>query len=261
MQQRKAFRGLAAAALAVTISIAASNADAQEKGAGAIVPLPAAMKKTAETYLPGVVGEPVPAFTLQPEMAELSSGTRVYKIVSGPNAGKDEQDIITALSGGGEGKRWSYKSGVRTVFLTEIPGKSLGIVSEEDEKQGVMTRYSPAEPMIYAGMNAGDQRTLHMKVKVYDLSDPDDLEHEGYLDTTLTYVGAYKVTVPAGTYDAALLRWQFKGKIGPATVEDIQARFVAPEVGMVAAAEKRDVAAFLIYNDNTKVGRVLAQLP
>jgi hypothetical protein len=31
-------------------------------------------------------------------------------------------------------------------------------------------------------------------------------------------------------------------------------------VGMVAAAEKYDVAAFLIYNDNTKVG-ILAQKP
>ena len=78
---------------------------------------------------------------------------------------------------------------------------------------------------------------------------------------TLTYIGAYRVTVPAGTFDAALLKWDFKGKIGPASVEDIQPRFVAPEVGMVAAAEKRDVAAFLIYNDNTKVGKVLSQKP
>jgi hypothetical protein len=31
--------------------------------------------------------------------------------------------------------------------------------------------------------------------------------------------------------------------------------------GMVAAAEKLDVSAFLIYNDKTKVGKVLAQLP
>src|SRR5512147_147601 len=98
------------------------------------------------------------------------------------------------------------------------------------------------------------------KVNVYDLSDPKDVEHKGSLDVTLTYVGAYRVTVPAGTFDAALLKWDFKGKIGPG-VEDIQARFVAPGIGMVAAAEKRDVAAFLIYNDNTKVGKVLVQKP
>jgi hypothetical protein len=78
-------------------------------------------------------------------------------------------------------------------------------------------------------------------------------------NVTLTYVGAYRVTVPAGTFDAAPLKWDFKGKIGRASVEDIQARF-AP-CGMVAAAEKYDVAAFLIYNDNTKVGKILAQKP
>ena len=110
-------------------------------------------------------------------------------------------------------------------------------------------------------MNAGDSKALTMKVNVYDLSDPKDVEHKGSLDVTLTYVGAYRVTVPAGTFDAALLKWDFKGKIGPASVEDIQARFVAPGIGMVAAAEKRDVAAFLIYNDNTKVGKVLVQKP
>jgi hypothetical protein len=123
----------------------------------------------------------------------------------------------------------------------------------------VLTRYNPPEPLLIAGMNAGDSKTLMMKVNVYDLSNPKDFEHKGSLDVTLSYVGAYRVTVPAGTFDAALLKWDFKGKIGPASVEDIQARFVVPDVGMVAAAEKRDVAAFLIYNDNTKVGKVLAQ--
>ena len=125
----------------------------------------------------------------------------------------------------------------------------------------MLTRYNPPEPLLIAGMNAGDSKALTMKVNVYDLSDPKDVEHKGSLDVTLTYVGAYRVTVPAGTFDAALLKWDFKGKIGPASVEDIQARFVAPGIGMVAAAEKRDVAAFLIYNDNTKVGKVLVQKP
>ena len=79
------------------------------------------------------------------------------------------------------------------------------------------------------------------------------------VDLTLTYVGAYKVTVPAGTFDAALLRWHYKGKVGPATIDDIQARFIAKDMGMVADAEKLDVAAFLIYNEKTKFGKVLQQ--
>ena len=235
--------------------------DAGAQGAGAVVPLPAEMRNAAASYLPGVVGEAVPAFPIDPGLAQLAAGTRRYEIVSGSDKGTTEEHVIAPVSGDKTGGQWRYRVGDRTVFLQQVPGQSLSIVSEEDSDQGVLTRYNPPEPLLIAGMNAGDSKALTMKVNVYDLSDPKDVEHKGSLDVTLTYVGAYRVTVPAGTFDAALLKWDFKGKIGPASVEDIQARFVAPGIGMVAAAEKRDVAAFLIYNDNTKVGKVLVQKP
>jgi hypothetical protein len=235
------------------------NTGAQD--AGAVVPLPAEMRNAAERYLPGVVGEAVPAFPIDPGLAQLAAGTRRYEIVSGGDKGKTEEHVIAPVPGDKTGGHWRYQVAHRTVFLQQIPSQSLSIVSEEDSDQGVLTRYNPPEPLLIAGMNAGDSKTLTMKVDVYDLSDPKDVEHKGSLDVNLTYVGAYRVTVPAGTFDAALLKWDFKGKVGPASVEDIQARFVTPNVGMVAAAEKRDVAAFLIYNNNTKVGKVLAQKP
>lgn len=250
--------------LAMLVALAALSAwagSAAAQGVGAVVPLPAAMQANAETYLPGVVGDPVPAFTIDPGLAQLSAGTRVYQIVSGDRNGSTEQHAVAPVTGATSGRQWRYQVGDRTVFLQEIPGQSLAIVSEQDTDQGVLTRYNPPEPLLFAGMNAGDSRSLSIQVKVYDLSDPEDVTHNGTLDVTLTYVGAYRVTVPAGTFDAALLRWHFKGKVGPASVEDIQARFIAPGVGMVAAAEKRDVAAFLVYNDNSKVGKVLAQKP
>jgi hypothetical protein len=236
----------------------ASTTEAIAQGAGAVVPLPAEMRNAAERYLPGVVGEPVPAFTIDPGLAQLAAGARRYEIVSGGGEATTEEHVITPVPGDATGRHWRYRVGDRTVFLQRVPGQSLDIVSEEDSGQGVLTRYHPPEPLLIAGMNAGDSKRLTMKVDVYDLSDPQDLEHKGSLDVTLTYVGAYRVTVPAGTYDAALLRWDFRGKVGPASVEDVQVRFVAPDVGMVAAAEKRDIAAFLIYNDNTKVGKVFA---
>ena len=247
--------GVVIAAL-ITVGL---SVPAVAQGVGAVVPLPAQMQEAAQKYLPGVVGEPVPAFTIDSGLATLSPGTRVYEVVSGSEEENTEQHVIEQLQG--KSKEWRYTIGDRSVILQEVPGKSLSIISENDADQGVVTRYTPPEPLLIAGMNAGDSKKMTMKVNVYDLTDTSDLEHEGKLDVTLTYVGAYKVTVPAGTYDAALLFWEFHGKIGPASVDDIQARFVAPDVGMVAAAEKRDIAAFLIYNDNTKVGKVLAQKP
>ena len=254
LTQRSLSAALGGTLLAVFLISAPSLAVAQ--GAGAVVPLPAEMRAAAEKYLPGVVGEPVPAFTIDSDLASLAAGTRTYAVVSGTTKAKTEQHQIVASEKPGQ---WRYTVGDRTVFLRETKGESLSIVSEQDNDKGVLTRYSPAQPLLIAGMNAGDEKKLTLKVNVYDLDDPDDLEYKGTLDLTLTYVGAYKITVPAGTFDAALLRWHYKGKIGPATIDDIQARFVAKDVGMVAAAEKLDVAAMLIYNDNSKVGKVLQQ--
>lgn len=245
---------LAAAVLSLTVAGTASG-----QGSGAVVQLPAQMSAAAQEYLPGVIGAPVPAFTIDPALAWLTPGSRTFQIVSGDDAGKLEQHVISALPRDTTGTRWRYTVGQRTVFLNEVEGQSLSIVSEEDADQGVVTRYRPPEPLLIAGMNAGDTRTMAINVSVYDLNDPDDLEHKGTVNLTFSYVGAYRVTVPAGTFDAALLRWEYKGKVGPASIEDIQARLVAPEVGMVAMAGKRDIAAMLVYNDHSKVGKVLQQ--
>ena len=229
------------------------------QGAGAVVPLPAQMAAAAQQYLPGVVGEPVPAFTIDPAIASLAAGTRTFEIASGRDAGQTEQHVIAALPRDTTGTRWRYTIANRTLFLQAVPGESVSITSKENSDQGVLTRYNPPEPLLIAGMNAGDTRKMTINAKVYDLDEPEDLEHKGTINLTFTHVGAYKVTVPAGTFDAALLRWDYKGKVGPASIEDIQVRFVAPDVGLVAMADKRDIAAMLVYNDHTKVGKVLQQ--
>ena len=43
------------------------------EGSGAVVPLPAAMRNAAESYLPGVVGEAVPAFPIDADLAQLAA--------------------------------------------------------------------------------------------------------------------------------------------------------------------------------------------
>ena len=57
----------------------------------------------------------------------------------------------------------------------------------------------------------------------------------------MSYLGAFKVTVPAGTYDAALIKWDYKGEVGPASIEDTQYRFMAEGVGVVAMVDKKNI--------------------
>jgi len=103
----------------------------------------------------------------------------------------------------------------------------------------------------------GESRTVKSKLKVYDLSHPDHLSHKGHLDVKYTYVGAYRVTVPEGSYEAVLLKWQYNGKIGPAKVDDVQYRLLAKDVGTVAMIEKKSVSAMLFYNEHVNIGSVL----
>jgi DUF3108-like len=210
----------------------------------------------------GVVGAPVKGSTLTAEFAPLHDGTWTYQIVGGDHAGKTEQHHVNRLDRDSSGASWRYAVGDKgLVFIKEMSDGSLTFVTEENSEQGVVTRYEPPEPGLLTGLAPGDSRTSSVAVAVSDLTDPSVVSHNGTLDVTYSYLGAYKVTTPAGTYDAALVKWTYKGKVGPAKVDDTQYRFFAPKVGMVASVDKLDVSAFLLYQKHSKFGKVLAQTP
>ena len=104
------------------------------------------------------------------------------------------------------------------LFARQHDDGSLLIISEQDAKQGVMTKFSPPEPMVPRGLKPGESKKLTIEVKVYDLGDPSDLTHQGHLNVTLQHLGHFATKVPAGQYNAALLKWTYEGKVGPAKI-------------------------------------------
>ncbi len=210
----------------------------------------------------GVVGAPVAGETLTPEFAPLRDGTWSYQIVGGKDAGQTEQHLVKRLNRDPSSASWRYAVGDKSlVFIKQMSDGSLTFVTEENSDEGVITRYEPPEPGLLTGLAPGDSRTSSVAVQVSDLSDPNVVSHNGTLDVTYSYLGAYKVTTPAGAYDAALIKWAYKGKVGPAKVQDTQYRFFAPKVGMVASVDHLDVSAFLLYQKQTKFGKVLVRTP
>jgi hypothetical protein len=210
----------------------------------------------------GVLGEPVTGSPLTPSFAPLRNGTWTYQIVGGEDKGQSEQHVVTRLERDPSGASWRYAVGSKgVVFIKQTDDGSLVFVSQEDLDQGVISRYAPPEPGLLNGLAPGDSKASTIAVKVYDLSSPQEVAHEGSLDVTYSYLGAYKVTTPAGSYDAALIKWAYEGKVGPAKVDDTQYRFFADNVGMVASVDKLEVSAFLVYQDHTKFGKLLAQAP
>jgi len=210
----------------------------------------------------GVVGAAVTVGPLSKKLDALREGTRTYKIVGGKNKGQTEPVVVTQLKRDSSGIAWRYAVGTKNVlFLRAGEDGSVSVISEQDIDEGVVVKYSPGETILVPGLQPGGTKQSSVEVKVYDLSDPADLQHSGRLALTYTYIGGYSVTVPAGTFDAALIKWTYKGKIGPAKVEDTQYRFLAEGAGVVASVDKKDVSAMLVYQDHSKTAKVLQAAP
>jgi len=248
---------LTSLAMALALCLAAGVAAADP------IPLPDKDRENIEKYLgKGVVGEPVEGNPIGDagKFFTFEKGAWTYQFTSGDNKGKTQEQSFEKLKRDKDGTTGRYSIGKETVFyLLRDDEGDISITSQQDTDQGVISRFSPPEP-IYAGHLApGESQKSKIDVKVYDLSSPDELAHQGSLDLTLTYVGAYKVTVPAGNYDAALLRWAYKGKVGPANIEDTQYRFLVEGFGSAAMIVQKSISAMLFYHDNSKYGKVLVK--
>src|SRR6202012_2609486 len=103
-----------------------------------------------------------------------------------------------------------------------------------DAGEGVVVITTPANPFLLKGMRPGEMRSYSQKVSVLALDDPTDQEYSGTLRGTYTYIGTYRVTVPAGTYDSVLFSLRCDGKVGPAHTRDTAYYFFAPKIGVVA---------------------------
>lgn len=239
--------------------------DADVYAADTVIPLPAADKAQLEARLgAGVVGEALPGQPLGAVDIYLpAKGTPIsYRVLVAKKPTTTETHKIEDATEAAYSPGWRYLiEGVGVQFLIQGADGGAYTVADQDLEYNALLRYTPGQPLIIPGMKPGESRKSKLKVAVYDMSDLKKVTYSGSLDVTYTYVGVYRVTVPAGTYDAALLRWDYSGKVGPATIRDSQYRFLAPKAGMVAMIQIRSISALLIYNDHTKRGKVLEHAP
>ncbi len=229
--------------------------------AGELIELSAAEREVLEKLLgQGVIGRSVPARPLgnPARYFPLEDRVREFRVVSGKQTGKTIKHVLKQQQEYHSEALWRYAIGEHYAAYVKLSDDgSISLVTDSDRDKGVISRYAPVEPVILAGFKPGQSKRLTIEVKVYDLDDPDDITHTGELTLTYTYVGAYELNVPAGTYQAALIRSIYEGRVGPADVKDVQYRFFAEDVGEVARIDHTDIAAFLIYKDQSKSGKVL----
>jgi len=227
---------------------------------GKIIELQAEDKAALAILGKGVVGKALPAKPIADtaRLMPLNAGKWTYRVLAGDHKGTRQEDIIARPKHEKSGNSWRRVVGKKYIEYYRVRnGGKIEIASEVDLVEDVITRYAPIFPVLFNGMRPGDKNEVGTDIKVYDLHDPTDEKYKGRLKVTHTYVGAYEVTAPAGNYQTVLIKSSYKGKVGPASVNDVGYMFYAEGVGIVAAVERSHVSAFLFYDKKTKTPKVL----
>jgi uncharacterized protein DUF3108 len=256
-------RSMIRSAATIALLLLTISSDAAAQSAGPVIPLSDADRAQLDALLgEGVVGEALPSAPLENPSSFLprAGRTLTYQVVMQGKKPTIEIHEIAETTDAAFKPGWHYSVGDAGEMYIQIDPAGRGVTSaEKDLDKKVLSRFIPGDPLVVTGLQPGQSVSSSHKIEVYDLSNLTQISHSGSLDITYSHLGTFRVTVPAGTYDAALVKWSYSGKIGPANIKDSQYRFLAPNVGMVAMIQIRSISALLVYNDHTKRGKLLAR--
>ena len=255
-------RSLAPLAAATALALAIVSSASETRAQAPLLPLPPAdQQKLAEHLGAGVVGAALPSEQISNPSSyfPLNEKTFVFKVTSGSNAGNTQNLVLKKARRPGGAIAWRFNFAPSLAgFISPTASGDLIMPAVSDVDEGVIVVTTPANPFVLTGMKPGESRSFRQKVSVNYLDDPTRRDWGGKLNATYAYLGTYSVTVPAGTFNAILIRFAYRGKVGPADVVYTAWYFFARDVGLVAMVNLEDVSAFWIYRNDTTIGKVLA---
>jgi hypothetical protein len=228
---------------------------------GVVLPLPPEDQQEITARLgSGVVGQALPSNPIVDPSIYFPLQDRVltYQVTAGSHAGNTQTLKVAKRNRPGGTPAWRFGiSPTLAGFIRRDLEGDLMMPAVADSDEGVVVVTTPANPFVVNGIKPGETRAFSQSVSVNYLDDPTKQDYSGNMNAAYTYVGTYQMTVPAGTYQAILMRLKYEGKVGPAHTKDTAYYFFAPQVGVVAMISQEDVEAFWIIHIDTKSGKVL----
>ena len=209
----------------------------------------------------GVVGGPESARTLRDfsRLARWETGEWRYRITSGARRGQTEVENLAPIGATARGETWKRTIGQEsTLYLREVTGGSLVLPSQITHPYQGLVYFEPPLSYLIAGLGPGESRVFDGRMDVYSVNNPAVKWYTGRIRATTVNAGAYRITTPAGVFRATLIKTEYQIDIlAVVTVRDTLYTFYAEDVGKVAEAEHRKVAAIGLFSTDTKIGKVL----
>lgn len=198
-------------------------------------------------------------------LAAMKSSSNEFLETHGPHAGKTF--VRTVKKTDTYPKTWpiSEKGAVTDTLpgdyvYYQILDKERGLITplELDLHATIQGAYTPGVMMVPI---SGKVAPYKIKVKVYDLTNPNSVKHTGEFHASATDRGQWIVSTPAGEFECVMYTLEFDGRVGPASVKDTALVFVNPEFGVIARVTRNKVSACLIYNTDDRFAYVLNKKP
>lgn len=225
--------------------------------------MPAEDRALLDEYLGrGVVGKAVPAKPIGDPIDYVqfaTDGTYAVKITSGEEKGHTIDHSVRKMHEDSEGVDWEIRAGKSDIIVLRYDKHGNIVFVHHAEPGEGDAIYSPSPPLLKKGMKPGSTDHGDFAVTIRSTEDPKKIKHTGNLHLKLSYLGMFELNLPFGKHNAVLIKSAYKGKIGPAKVDDTQYRFFVENVGMVAMVERKDISAFVVYSEHVKVGKLLVK--
>jgi hypothetical protein len=209
----------------------------------------------------GVVGDPAPGRPLRDPVgiARWEAGEWWYRLTAGARRGKTELESLTPIGLTPRGETWKRTVGREyTLYVRQTADGDLVMPTEIAHAHGARVSFDPPLSYLLIGLEPGERRTFDGKMEVYSAEDPSVKRYSGRIRATTMHGGVYRVKTPAGTFDAILIRTDYKIDIFTVvTVTDRLYTFYAEGVGKVAEAEHRRTSMIGMFNSDTITGKVL----
>ena len=215
-------------------------------------------------HLPDVVLGPGKAMPIENAEAWMPLESTVYLYEKPRDESKTLKHVLTRLDrapGGKKGdaaKGWAMELPTGTTrYLTATKERGIVAATDVSKPNSFIIRLDPPEPIVQVSDKSELEVSERVKIRICDISSPDETSYSGTVKCTWKDLGAWKVRVPKGTYETRLIRIKYDGSIGPASVSAWKYVFLAKGLGAVAFTDSRDISAFIFYNNDTDQAGVL----